>query len=341
MRKILILVCIFVSCTALKCDNEPVDGEFLAANNCETLAQITTTAAIALSNSDEFNYMQLCSNYRLALRNQIDSCGDPEGLLQAEFLSLEDCVFDLTDLCEEAIVLANSASNDLRNASSENFSQLCLIYRTALENVILFCGDEDGSIQQTLDVLGNCEEASQYNCETVTQIADQVRDAYYTVSQANYEFLCSAYISALEAQIESCGDDDGSLQEIINTLGDCSPIGNYVRFINNGSTYFYTNLNITQNLDGSLTLTSTNPETSVKIIYNPGDIGENIISLFEIMLPNGVVYTQDFSENLPYYLDTVTANSDVQFIATFSGTFVSADRSDVLVAENGEIYVIY
>jgi len=341
MKKTLFLVWIFVLCTALKCDNEPIDGEFLLANNCDTLAYNTVNAALALSTADEFSYMQLCTNYNLALRAQIIACGDPRGLLQTEVRILGDCIFDLSNLCEEAIIAAESANNDLRNATSNNYPQLCSIYKSALDNVILYCGDDDDSVREILNLLGNCEEASQFNCNTSIEITEQVLSAYGTVSQINYTFICQAYISALETQIASCGDPDGSLQRIIDTLGDCAPLGNYVRFLTNGSAYFHTNLSISQNANGSRTLTSTHPDTSVKIIYTPGDIGENIISLFEIMLPNGVLYTQDFSENLPYYLDTVTANSNTQFIATFSGTFISNDRSETIAIENGEIYVVY
>lgn len=42
------------------------------------------------------------------------------------------------------------------------------------------------------------------------------------VTAPTYPTVCNAYRIALEGQIEECGDEDGSLQDIIDSLGDCT-----------------------------------------------------------------------------------------------------------------------
>ena len=60
----------------------------------------------------------------------------------------------------------------------------------------------------------SCEEA-------VLNTADAAL-AFLSVTDDNYTQLCNTYKAALQAQIEACGDDDGSLQAAIDALGDCT-----------------------------------------------------------------------------------------------------------------------
>lgn len=58
-------------------------------------------------------------------------------------------------------------------------------------------------------------------CQNATTAAEEAQTAYEADS-TNGE-LCNAYVNALEAQITSCGDEDGSIQNIIDSL-DCETI---------------------------------------------------------------------------------------------------------------------
>ncbi len=64
------------------------DGD---APSCANLAAATDAAEVAFNNATSSNQEQLCNAYKTALQNEINSCGDPSGDLQARFNDLSDC----------------------------------------------------------------------------------------------------------------------------------------------------------------------------------------------------------------------------------------------------------
>lgn len=98
MKKISVLISIFVILTAFKCENEPLEGDFQNNNdtneNCETAIQNTTVAATAFEEVTEANFTQLCVAYKAALQAQILECGDSDGSLQTTSNALGDCTFE-------------------------------------------------------------------------------------------------------------------------------------------------------------------------------------------------------------------------------------------------------
>ncbi|NQY31373.1 MAG: hypothetical protein HRT69_18145 [Flavobacteriaceae bacterium] len=62
------------------------------------------------------------------------------------------------------------------------------------------------------------------DCETAQTITQMNAVSYNAAnsSDSNYSELCTDYKNALVAQIASCGDDSGALQNTVNSLGDCS-----------------------------------------------------------------------------------------------------------------------
>ena len=76
------------------------------------------------------------------------------------------------------------------------------------------CDDEPLEGEFITDEAAACEAA----------IIDTAEAALEFLGAGNDTFtdICSAYKTALEAQITACGDEDGSLQAIIDQLGDCS-----------------------------------------------------------------------------------------------------------------------
>ncbi|ARV08737.1 hypothetical protein BTO05_03445 [Winogradskyella sp. PC-19] len=76
------------------------------------------------------------------------------------------------------------------------------------------CDDEPLEGEFITDEAAACEAA----------IIDTAEAALEFLGAGNDTFtdICSAYKTALEAQIIACGDEDGSLQAIIDQLGDCS-----------------------------------------------------------------------------------------------------------------------
>ena len=59
-------------------------------------------------------------------------------------------------------------------------------------------------------------------CETAIANTAQAALNFLGVNDDNYTQLCIAYRNALEAQIQACGDEDGSLQAAVDGLGDCT-----------------------------------------------------------------------------------------------------------------------
>ncbi|MDT0557648.1 hypothetical protein RM697_03265 [Ichthyenterobacterium sp. W332] len=160
MKKLFALLTFLILFTAITCENEPIDDgiETIETNmSCEQAVLNTAEAALAFLEIDEGNYQQLCIAYKEALEAQILACGDPDGSIQQGIDALGDCTdpSTFTD-CEAAENAANLAEINFSNANDDNYETLCVIYRSALEEQIFECGDEDGSLQAMIDELGDC-----------------------------------------------------------------------------------------------------------------------------------------------------------------------------------------
>lgn len=78
----------------------------------------------------------------------------------------------------------------------------------------------DVSLVGGLVVIDNgsvCLQATQ--AVSLTQSAYDVTD----ITMPNYSDACNAYKDALNAKITACGDENGSIQAIVESLGDCIP----------------------------------------------------------------------------------------------------------------------
>ena len=158
MKKITALLSFLILFTAFTCENEPLEGDFdddegtNPALSCEEATQNTTTATtnFAEVTLGDANYGELCLAYQNALQDQIDACGDADGIMQTIIDSLGNC--GLTD-CELATMEADNAEAEY-NIDSTN-TDLCNAYKTALINQINACGD-DGTLQTIIDDLGDC-----------------------------------------------------------------------------------------------------------------------------------------------------------------------------------------
>jgi hypothetical protein len=66
-----------------------------------------------------------------------------------------DFVIDEVNACTEANDEVQDAKVNFDNASELNYSELCNIYKTALQKKLTVCGD-DGILQDLIESLGNC-----------------------------------------------------------------------------------------------------------------------------------------------------------------------------------------
>lgn len=58
--------------------------------------------------------------------------------------------------CDEAIKKVSDAAIDFSFANEFNYSEVCGMYQTAIQNQIEVCGDNDGRLKNLMDSLGNC-----------------------------------------------------------------------------------------------------------------------------------------------------------------------------------------
>ncbi|MBU2921945.1 hypothetical protein KO504_11375 [Winogradskyella psychrotolerans] len=125
---------------------------------------------------------------------------------------------DVEDLANEAEGAYEAAtSSDLEFIIKADFENACNNYIAALNVQRNYCGDPDGSIQEMIDNLGNCE----MSCEDAIHNATEAESQYITATIGNFNEKCAQYLFYLQEQIEICGDADGSIQEEIDAL-DCA-----------------------------------------------------------------------------------------------------------------------
>jgi hypothetical protein len=124
--------------------------------------------------------------------------------------------------CELAIQASNEAADNYLNANSENFNLFCQAYKDALENQIEKCGDSDGDLQLIIDGLSDCVFNNTL-CEEAIAATQQAQVNYQGATDSNFEDLCNEYKSAVQNQIDICGNSS-ALQSILEELGSCEPV---------------------------------------------------------------------------------------------------------------------
>jgi len=128
------------------------------------------------------------------------TCVDVEASVQAAYLAYEAV-----------------SAQDLTFIDSDAFSAACNAYSEALTQQFAFCGDSDGSIQALIESLGDC----QISCDIAMENVVEAESQYSIATIGNYIEKCTQYAFYLQQQIDICGDDDGSIQALIDGL-DCS-----------------------------------------------------------------------------------------------------------------------
>lgn len=160
-----------------------------------------------------------------------------------------------------------------------------------------------------------CVEATQDTAAAVTAFVD--------ATDSNYTELCNAYQSALQAQIAACGDDTGSLQGLVDALGDClndqptEIVGTWLLTAWNGEEPIDLNNDGTENINFLDEIDCYNNETLVFNNDNTGVAMSTSYADFEIFLEVGSTDSFDFS----YDCIMEVENTDLTW--TQSGNIVS------------------
>ncbi|NRA91274.1 MAG: hypothetical protein HRU26_01080 [Psychroserpens sp.] len=157
MKRSILICAVLLLFTAFKCDNEPLEGEFVSESqvSCEIAIQNVEEAFQVFENAEDNNYTELCLAYRNALIRQIEFCGDPGGVLQNEIDALGNCgQIQFVDDCVAAAAAVGEAQAAFALATPENYTELCIAYRETLFQLLEFCG-EDGGTQSVINGLGD------------------------------------------------------------------------------------------------------------------------------------------------------------------------------------------
>jgi hypothetical protein len=162
-------------------------------------------------------------------------------------------------------------------------------------------------------------------CEDTQVQVDNAQMAYEMLLSSNSEFLsssdfeaaCNAYSQALTLQLTYCGDSDGSLQALINSLGSCqlsceqaqdntaeaeiqyitATIGNFNDKCAQYLFYLQEQIDICGDADGSI-------QVEIDSLSCGDDDGDGVPNVFEDFNGDGNLENDDIdSDGIPNYLD--------------------------------------
>ncbi|MDB9782133.1 hypothetical protein OAE03_00795 [Winogradskyella sp.] len=164
--------------------------------------------------------------------------------------------------------------------------------------------------------------------------------AAYNADNTN-EDLCNAYKVALQNQITECGDTNGTLQQIIDDLGDCAAAAsNGTLVVTTGTLDIeFTQQNISFD-NGLITVEGTSAGGGYMIYFQvtEGDTGTDVFQNFVLTL-NGTEYfpsTQGFDD----FTSSTSVSTGNVLQATFFGIVESAAGADLSLTQ-GAVDVTY
>ena len=171
--------------------------------------------------------------------------------------------------------------------SSGAYTAACQSYALALENQRNFCGDVSGEIQDTVDALNNCVFPCNYAMSNSANALASLDEA----NLGNYIELCNTYVNYLTQQIEFCGDEDGSIQALIDAR-DCGDDDE------DGIPNVYEDFNG----DGELNELDDPDGDGIPNYLDNDDDGDGVLTIEEAKDENGIPIDSD-GDGLVDYLD--------------------------------------
>ncbi|QAA80826.1 hypothetical protein EI546_03370 [Aequorivita sp. H23M31] len=167
-------------------------------------------------------------------------------------------------------------------------------------------------------------------CEIAIEAAVGAKQNYEAATVENYTQLCIAYRVALEKQQQECGDSDGSLQAIIDGLGDCSvSAGNEVegQISVKAGTLSIVFDEIRIDREGGLLkiLGETSAANNYNIYF---EVEENMVGndLFQNFKINLISSYYPMASN---FNNSVTTNSGGVLTGSFSGVVINNDNGQI------------
>lgn len=311
------LLAIVLSLALFTCNNEPLDPAFQeevpdtgASIECLAALQANTIASSNYIDAsiNEVNYTEACNAYAITLQNVIDTCGDPNNGFQTLLITLGDCSAPIEpDSCEGATIAVSVAANNYNNATEELFTQYCNGYIAALENQIEICGDADGSIQATIDGLGDCSNSNDESLLLKKMIWTET-DGTIETEEFFYEGNNLTSITVDGVLLNSYEYENNILTRI-NSYSENGDLIDYVitEYNSNNQLIVYTVYIIDDNQGYRYELTYNADETITEKKYT-GDLNSqtNLTSEYIITIQNNQILMETFgaNDNTSYSYDT-------------------------------------
>lgn len=168
------------------------------------------------------------------------------------------------------------------------------------------------------------------NCESLASATAAAQTAYQAATPSNLVALCNAYKTALQNEIDGCGDESGDLQNIINGLNCTAPTTTGTLSMNLGSAPLsfdeitVTTTGTTRHVHGE-----RSDSTSYEIDFDVevGQTGANKINNFTLRL-----FSQTYTPLIPAAFgnnwgSNITVNSSTSVTGTFHGELANASQT--------------
>ena len=250
---------------------------------------------------------------------------------------------DNSTSCEQATQEVADAALAFTNIVDGNYTELCTAYKTALENLILSCGDPDGSIQSGIDALGDCSDPNEFDdCQASENATNMAEVNFNNATDDNYYDFCNAYKLALQNQISICGDADGSVQAIIDGLNctQTNPSSGSITLVAGSSPMTFDEISVVVE-NGVVKVTGETSSANNYSVYfevaqdaTGTDIINDtfVLSLISEFFPS----TQGFED----FTSTIDTNTSGVLNGSFWGTVTNADNGSLSLT-SGVIDITY
>ena len=181
------------------------------------------------------------------------------------------------------------------------------------------------------------------SCESLVEATDAAQAAYLTATPSNQVARCNAYKTALQNEINGCGDEFGDLQDQIDGLNCTASTTTGTLSMNLGSAPLVfdvitvTTSGTTRHIHGEKTNTTYAIDFDVEI----GQTGANKINNFELFL-----FSQTFTPLIPAafgnnWTTNITVNSATSVVGTFRGELANASQTSAQDLLNGVVNITF
>ncbi len=197
------------------------------------------------------------------------------------------------------------------------------------------CGSDDSN--ETVNEPTDCETA-------VEATADAHADYVAAAGEDNFAQACVAYKTALQTQKTLCGDANGELQAIINSLGDCSEPGTAtdgtITVVAGSNPITFDQVTVVK-VGTTLKVTGETSAANSYSIYfevQEGAEGANLFQNFQIQLTSAFHIYE--GEGQFQFVSNITNNETGILTGTFHG-YVQNDDNGTIELTQGNINLDY